>query len=61
MRSVWTPLACYLAITIVVPWLNGAGDEPMFAHHVTVVATLACGLVAAGAGTCALWKRARGR
>lgn len=31
------PAACYLVVTLGLPWLNGAGHQPQFGHHAAEV------------------------
>lgn len=46
----WLPLACYLAVTLLVPLLLGAGARPEFLPHALVVLTVGAAVVALGRG-----------
>ncbi|MCC6809000.1 MAG: exosortase K [Deltaproteobacteria bacterium] len=44
-RARWyVPLACYLGLTVVVPWLNGAAKDPRFFAHAALVCLVAAAI-----------------
>ena len=51
MKAIATPLLVYLSVTIVVPWLNGAGNSEGFWEHVGVVLIVSLGVVALALAT----------
>jgi len=50
------PLGCYLAVTVGVPLLNGAGAETGFIEHSMWVVG-ACGIIAVSGAAVACWRR----
>ncbi len=50
--SIWVPLAFYLAVTVVVPVLNGVGIDGAFVEHAGMVVAVVLGVavLAAAAG-----------
>jgi exosortase K len=64
LRAVLLPLGAYLALTLLVPYLNGAGARPGFWQHGRAVLALSLGLAAAllaAAAAVAQGRRGRGR
>ncbi len=57
--KVLRPLSAYLFVTIGLPWLNGAGADPGFAHHAGMVVTGAVGLAVVWQGALSAWAAAR--
>ena len=47
MRSLWVPLAFYLAITVVVPVVNGTARGGAFLEHVLIVVLVSAAVAGA--------------